>query len=366
MLLGGPLNANQNELRNAVNQNLSAAPGSPVAGQFYYDTTLGTARFYNGTAWINYDPAKAVNGSIPLSALATDPLDRANHTGTQLASTISNLDGTIRGYRLDQFAAPTAAVAFGSQRLTNLADPTSAQDAATRGWVVTQVEQSAAGISSKPPVRVVAVANVASLSGTPTVDGIALSAGDRILLTAQTTASQNGPWVVAAGAWTRPPAGADNDELTPGALWLVLAGTTYAATQWRLATTGAITPGTTPVSIVQFGAASTYVAGSGLTLTGNTFAVGAGTGILSAAGATSVDFSVVGRKVTGTITGDGATTGFTVTHNLSNVGAIPGFYEVTSGDVFMPVISGRTASALVANITPAPATGKQYGYTVIG
>ena len=54
------------------------------------------------------------------------------------------------------------------------------------------------------PVRVVALSNVTSLSGAQTVGGVSLVAGDRVLLAAQTTATQNGPWVVQSGAWTRP------------------------------------------------------------------------------------------------------------------------------------------------------------------
>lgn len=366
MILGGPLFANRNELRDALAHNLGAAPGTTAPGMFYYDTGLFTIRFWNGAAWINVDPSKAANASIQNAALATNPLDRANHGGSQLASTISNLQATVTGYSLSLFAVPTAALDHGGQRASNVGDPTSPQDAATRSWTLTQVEQSAAGISSKPPVRAVATANVASLSGSQTIDGVTLVAGDRVLLTGQTTAAQNGPWVVASGAWTRPPAGADNDELTPGALWLVLAGTANAGTQWRLATTGTITPGTTAVSIVQFGAGASYTAGAGLTLTGNAFAVGAGTGIVVSAGVTAIDTAVVGRKFVGTITGDGSTTAFTVTHNLANADAVPGFNDRTTGDMFFPVIGSRTANALVATINPPPAAGKVYGFTVVG
>lgn len=366
MLLGGALDFNRNEARNAVAQNLGAAPGTTLPGLFYYDTALVTIRFWNGTTWVNADPAKAATASIPLTALATDPLARANHTGTQTASTISNLQATVTGYSLSLFAVPTGPLDHGGQRASNAADPTQPQDLTTRSWVITQVEQSAAGISSKPPVRAVATANVASLSGAQTIDGVALVAGDRVLLTGQTTAAQNGPWVVASGAWTRPPAGADNDELTPGALWLVLAGTANAGTQWRLATTGTITPGTTAVSIVQFGAGATYTAGVGLTLTGNAFAVGAGTGIVATAGVTAIDTTVVGRKFVGTITGDGSTTAFTLTHNLNNADAVPGFNDRTTGDMFFPVIGSRTANALVATINPPPAAGKVYGFTIVG
>lgn len=367
MLLGGPLNALQNEIQNGVAGNLSAPPANPKAGQFYFDTTLNTLRAYNlsATVWVNLDPGKAAAASIPNTALATNPLDRSNHTGTQAASTISNLASTVQGYALSSFAAPTGNIALAGYTFTGARAPTAPGELVEYSWVIGQIEQAASGISSKPAVRAVSVANVASLSGTTTIDGVALVAGDRVLLTAQTTAAQNGPWVVRATAWTRPPATADNDELITGALWLVTEGT-LAATQWRVATTGAITPGTTAVSIVQFGAAASYTAGNGLTLTGNAFAVGAGNGILSTSGQVAVDPAVVGRKFTGTITGDGATTAFTINHNLSNPGAIPGFYDQTSGDVLHPVISGRTASALIANITPAPASGKIYGYTILG
>jgi hypothetical protein len=55
-----------------------------------------------------------------------------------------------------------------------------------------------------PPVKVVALSNVASLSGPQTIGGVSLAADDRILLIAQSTATENGPWVVQSGAWTRP------------------------------------------------------------------------------------------------------------------------------------------------------------------
>jgi hypothetical protein len=66
------------------------------------------------------------------------------------------------------------------------------------------VTESKAALANKPPVRVVSTTKVGSLSGLPTVDDISLSSGDLILLTAETTAADNGPWVTASGAWTRP------------------------------------------------------------------------------------------------------------------------------------------------------------------
>jgi hypothetical protein len=72
--------------------------------------------------------------AIALSKLATDPLARANHTGTQTASTVSDFDTQVRTSRLDQMAAPTGSVSANSQKITNLATPTSNTDAATKAY----------------------------------------------------------------------------------------------------------------------------------------------------------------------------------------------------------------------------------------
>lgn len=97
--------------------------------------TITSADLVDGTI-VNAD----INASaaIALSKLATDPLARANHTGTQTASTISNFDTQVRTSRLDQMAAPTAAVPLNAQKITGLADPTNAQDAVTLNYITTQ------------------------------------------------------------------------------------------------------------------------------------------------------------------------------------------------------------------------------------
>jgi len=97
--------------------------------------TITSADLVDGTI-VNAD----INASaaIALSKLATDPLARANHTGTQTASTISDFDTQVRTNRLDQLAVPTAAVALNAQKITGLADPTNAQDAVTLNYITTQ------------------------------------------------------------------------------------------------------------------------------------------------------------------------------------------------------------------------------------
>ena len=97
--------------------------------------TITSADLVDGTI-VNAD----INASaaIALSKLAVDPLARANHTGTQLASTISNFDTQVRTSRLDQMAAPTASVALNSQKITGLADPVNPQEAVTLNYIDTQ------------------------------------------------------------------------------------------------------------------------------------------------------------------------------------------------------------------------------------
>ena len=79
------------------------------------------------------------DGTITAAKLVTDPYARANHTGSQTASTISDFNTAVRTNRLDQMAAPTGSVALNAQKLTGVADPTSAQDASTKAYVDAQV-----------------------------------------------------------------------------------------------------------------------------------------------------------------------------------------------------------------------------------
>jgi len=78
-------------------------------------------------------------GSIANSKLATDPLARANHTGTQASSTISDFDTQVRTSKVTDLAAPTGSFSMNSQKITNLATPTDNTDASTKAYVDTSI-----------------------------------------------------------------------------------------------------------------------------------------------------------------------------------------------------------------------------------
>ena len=90
---------------------------------------------------------------------------------------------------------------FTTNMITLLGSVTNATDAATKAYVDSAVTT---GLVAKTPAEAVSVANE-TLSGFPTIDGVTFPTGsDRVLLTGQTTATENGLWVTAAGAWSRP------------------------------------------------------------------------------------------------------------------------------------------------------------------
>lgn len=220
-------------------------------------------------------------------------------------------DTQARANRLDQFAQPTAAVNMGSQRITNAADPTGNTDLVTKQYA----DGLRQGITIKDPVRVATTANI-TLSGTQTIDGVAVVAGDRVLVKDETTGATNGIYTVAAGAWTRATDADVAAEIPEGSAVWVQNGTVNGNTRWVLTTAGAITLGTTALTFTQDFAATSVTAGAGLAAAGNAFNVGAGTGITVAADTVGIDTAVVTRKVNFDV-GNGAATTYNLTHNLN-------------------------------------------------
>jgi hypothetical protein len=189
----------------------------------------------------------------------------------------------------------TASQSMGSQKLTSLADPTVATDAATKNYV----DNVAQGLSTKQSVRALAAANV-TLSGTQTIDGVALASGDTVLCIAQTTGAQNGSYTVAAGAWTRTLDFDDPNDQTRSPYWFVGEGTTYAGSGWVM-TTYPYTIGTTALSFTQFTGAGEIIAGNGLQKSGNTLSINTAVTVDVSTAQTLTNKSLAATSLTGTL-----------------------------------------------------------------
>ncbi|ANH49516.1 hypothetical protein uvFWCGRAMDCOMC455_037 [Freshwater phage uvFW-CGR-AMD-COM-C455] len=179
----------------------------------------GTSGSFDGTANASITAAIAANSivnddinasaAIALSKLAVDPLARANHTGTQVASTISDFDTQVRTSRLDQMTAPNTSLSINSQKLINVLDPTANQDAVTLKYLNDQ-KGAVSGIASLdgsglipnsqlPPLAItktdVVTSQVAMLALTAEVGDVAVRTDlNKTFILTATPASTLGNW----------------------------------------------------------------------------------------------------------------------------------------------------------------------------
>jgi len=173
---------------------------------------------------------------------------------------------TFVGPAGDYFSAPICGVATLTSG-TIAATPVNPLDITNKAYV----DAVAQGLDIKDSVVASTTGNI-TLSGTQTVDGIALVAGDRCLVKNQTAAADNGIYVVAAGAWAR-----STDMNTwaqvPGAFTFIETGTTLADTGWVCTSNAGGTLGVTAINFTQFSGGASYTAGTGLTLVGSVFSL---------------------------------------------------------------------------------------------
>ncbi|WP_454869370.1 phage tail-collar fiber domain-containing protein [Pseudomonas farris] len=118
---------------------------------------------------------------------------------------------------------------------------------ATRAWVMGYLADELAKLDGKQSVRVAATGNVV-LSGAQQIDGVAVTAGQRVLLPLQTAAKENGIWIVANGAWSRAADANTSAKVTPGLTVMVEEGTANGDSLWHLVTNGPIVLDTTALS----------------------------------------------------------------------------------------------------------------------
>jgi hypothetical protein len=286
--------------------NLGAATGTLTVANTTLDakaitasTTLGVTGITTLTGVLN------ANGGI---AVDTNAFTVADTTGnTAIAGTLGVTGTTTLG---NLTIGSTKTIDVGANKVTNVAEPTVATDAATKQYVDTI---AASSLHYHSPVRVesptaltatyangtAGVGATLTNSGTQAalvLDGVTLSVADRVLIYTQANAAHNGVYTVTAVGsgsvnWVLTRAtDADNSAigdptgLGSGDAFYVKEGTTGAGELYVMNTTGTITIGTTEINFVQISSAQIYSAGTGLTLTGTQYSVNASQTQITAVG----------------------------------------------------------------------------------
>lgn len=180
-----------------------------------------------------------------------------NQSGLHITN--STIDSTTIGATTPSTAAFTSG--------TVAAAPVGATDLVNKQYV----DYFAAGLSWKAPVTAASLTNIASLSGLQTIDGVSLAAGETVLVKNQSTAADNGIYVVSAGAWTRS-IGADVWDEFIGAITFVVEGTQGGSAWYCTAQPGG-TLGVTDLDWENFTVSAIYTAGTGLSLIGTQFSI---------------------------------------------------------------------------------------------
>jgi hypothetical protein len=333
---------------------------------------------------LNLSQGAAVTGTLPIGNGGTGSTTGSITGSGALTFTAGGADNNVT-----LVPTGTGSVNVSSKKITNLAEPTAASDAATKGYV----DGMAQGLDLKASVFCASTANIAGVYNngtagvgatfTPTVqaalslDGVsANTVGVRVLIKDQSTQTQNGIYVVtAAGGPGVSPILTRADDFNqpaeiPGAFTFVEQGTTQADRGYVCTTDiGGLVIGTTNITFTQFSSAGSYTASTGITLNGNDFQLATGN-VLSLFNISTDGFiarngsgTVVARTLTGTAnqisisnTTGGGNPVFSLPQDIHS-GASPTFAGLTiNGTVTIRAAATATAATQIPIFTADPSS----------
>ena len=190
---------------------------------------------------------------------------------TVTSAKVSDFDTQVRTSRLDQMTAPTGSVGLNGQTITGLGAPVNATDAATKSFV----ESTAQGLDVKDSCVAATTGNITistALNSGDSLDGVTLANGNRVLVKDQSTASENGIYVVGSSPSRADDLAAGADAA--GMFTFIEQGTVNADNGFVCTSNkGSAVVGTNNLAYAQFSGAGSVTAGDGLDKSGNTMSV---------------------------------------------------------------------------------------------
>ena len=276
-------------------------------------------------------------GVASFRALVSDDIPSLAHTK------ISDFDTGVRTNRLDQMAAPTGSVSLNSQTITNVADPVNAQDAATKGFV----EATSQGLDVKDSCKAATTGNITistALNNGDTLDGVTLATNDRVLVKDQSTASQNGIYIVGSSPARADDLAAGSDAA--GMFTFVEQGTVNADNGFVCTSNkGSAVTGTNNLTFAQFSGAGQVVAGDGLDKSGNTLSLDLKSNGGLVIESTELAIDLAASSITGTLPVTKLTS---LTSTVTELNVLDGITSTTAELNLMDGATSATSTTLAA------------------